>query len=88
MYLKSKCKQKPNTSLGKVCLRSLQSECKQQPSAFLGKEMPVHHWTKLVTDIFHLKGASYLLIVDYTSKFLIVHKISSVPDVNIANSAS
>ena len=33
--------------------------------------------TKLATDLFHFEGASYLLIVDYTSKFLVVHKLSS-----------
>ena len=85
VYLKSKCKQKPRTSLGKVCLKSLLSKCKQQPSTFPGKEIPVHSWTKLVTDIFHFEGASYLSIVDYTSRFPIMHRLSSVSYVNITN---
>ena len=85
VYLKSKCKQKPSTSLGKVCCKSLQSKCKQKPSTSPGKEIPVHPWTKLVTDIFCFEDAYNLLIVDYTSRFPIVHKLSSVSGVNIAN---
>ena len=66
-------------------LKSLQSKCKQRSSTSLGKEIPVHPWTKLVTDIFNFEGASYVLTVDYTSRFLIVCKLSSVTDVHIAN---
>ena len=53
----------------KLCLKYSQSKHRQQPSLSLGKEIPLHPWTKLVTDIFHFEGASYLLIVDYTSRF-------------------
>ena len=42
----------------------------------LGQEILLIPWTKLATDIFHFKGVSYLLIVDYTSRFLVVHKIT------------
>ena len=72
----------------KGVFESLQSKCKQQPSTSLGREIPVHPWTKLVTDIFHFEGASYLLIVDYISRFLIVCKLSPVNGVHIANNAS
>ena len=44
----------------------------------LGQEIPLHAWTKLATNIFHFEGASYLLIVDYTSRFLAVYKLSSM----------
>ena len=47
--------------------------------------MPVHPWTKLATDIFHFEGASYLLIVDFTSRFLVVCKLSSMAGVHFAN---
>ena len=43
-----------------------------------GQEFPVHPWTKLVIDLFPFEGESYLLIVDYTSRFLVVHKVSSM----------
>ena len=41
----------------------------------LGQEVPLHPWSKLVTDIFHFEGASYLLIVVYTSHFPVVCKL-------------
>ena len=37
------------------------------------------------TDIFHFEGASYLLVVDYTSRFPAVHKLTSVTGQHIAN---
>ena len=67
-----------------LCLKYFQSNCKQQPSISHGQEIPLHAWTKLPTDIFHFEGASYLLIVDYTSRFPVVHKLSSMPGQHIA----
>ena len=58
------------------CLQYSQSKCKQQPTLSLGQEIPLHAWTKLVTDIFHFEGAPSLLIVDYTSRFPVVCKLS------------
>ena len=43
----------------------------------LGQEVPKHPWTKIATDIFHFKNESYLLLVDYTSRFPIVCKLTS-----------
>ena len=51
----------------------------------LGQEIPLHPWSKLVTDIFHFKGASYLLIVDYASRFPVVHRLSSMTGQHVAN---
>ena len=51
----------------------------------LGQEIPLHPWSKLVTDIFHFEGASYLLILTYTSRFPVVHKLSSMTGQHIAN---
>ena len=51
----------------------------------LGQEIPLHLWSKLATDLFHFKGASYLLIVDYTIRFLVVHKLSSMTGQHVAN---
>ena len=67
-----------------LCLKYSQSKCKQQPILSLGQEIPLHAWTKLATDIFHFEGASYLLIVYYTSRFLVVHKLSSMTGQHIA----
>ena len=65
----------PNCEL---CLKYSQSKCKQKPTMSLGQEIPLHPWTKLATDWFHFESASYLLIVDYTSRFLMVCKLSSM----------
>ena len=34
---------------------------------------------------FHFEGTSYLLIVDYTSRYLIVHKLTSMTGIHVAN---
>ena len=44
----------------------------------LGQEIPIHPWTKVTTDIFYFDGDSYLLIVDYTSRFPVVRKLKSI----------
>ena len=68
-----------------LCLKYSQSKCKQKPTMSLGQEIPLHPWTKLATDLFHFEGASYLLIVDYTSRFLVVCKLSSMTGQHVAN---
>ena len=68
-----------------LCLKYSQSKYKQQPSMSLGQEIPPHPCTKLVTDIFHFQGASYILIVDYTSKVLVVCKLSSMTGQHVAS---
>ena len=55
-----------------LCLKYSHSKCMQKPSTSLGQQIPVHPWTKLATGIFHFESASYLLIVDYTSRFPVV----------------
>ena len=40
---------------------------------------------KLVTDIFHFERASYLLVVDNTSRFWVAHKLTSMTGQHIAN---
>ena len=62
----------------KLCLKYSQSNLKQQPSMSLGQELLQHAWTKLATDIFHFEGTSCLLIVDYTRRFLVVCRLSSM----------
>ena len=46
---------------------------KQVPIMSLVQEVPIYPWTKVATDIFHFENDSYLLIVDYTSRFPVVH---------------
>ena len=47
--------------------------------------MPLYPRTKLATDIFHFEGVSYLLAVDYTSRFLVVCKLTSMTSQHIAS---
>ena len=68
-----------------LCLKYSHSKYKQKPSTSLGQEIPVHPWTKLATDIFHFESTCYLLIVDYTSRFPVVCKLSLMTGQHIAN---
>ena len=68
-----------------LCLKYSQSKCKQLPNMTLGQEILIHPWTKLVTDIFHFEGVSYLLLVDYTSRFPVVHQLNSMTAKHVAS---
>ena len=68
-----------------LCLKYLPSKYKPKPTTSLGQEIPVHPWSKHATGIFNFKGASYLLIADYTSRFLIVCKLTSMTGIHVAN---
>ena len=71
-----------NCELG---LKYSYSKCKPKPTTSLGQEIPVHPWSKLATDIFYFEGASHLLIVDNTSRFLVVCTLTSMTVVHVAN---
>ena len=45
----------------------------------------MHPWSKLAIDIFHFEGTSYLWIVDYTSRFLIVCKLTLITGKHVTN---
>ena len=68
-----------------LCPKYSHAKCKSKPTTNLGQEIPVHPWFKLATDIFHFEGAVYLLIVDYTSRFPIVCKLTSMTGIHVAN---
>ena len=69
---------KQSNARSELCFKNLQFKCMQKPSTSVRQEILVHPWTELVTDIFHFVTACYLLIVDYTSRFLIVSRLSSM----------
>ena len=52
---------------------------------YAGHEIPVHPWSKLASNILYFKGDSYLLIVDYTSQFPVIRKLSSMTAKAIAH---
>ena len=68
-----------------LCLKYSTAKCKLEPNFALGQEIPLQPWTKLATDIFHFEGASYLFIVDYTSHYPVVHKLTSMTGQHIAS---
>ena len=68
-----------------LCLKYSTAKCKLEPSLALGQEVPLHPWTKLAMDIFHFNGVSYLLIVDYTSQYPVVCKLTSMTGQHIVS---
>ena len=68
-----------------LCLKYSTAKCKLEPSLSLGQEVPLYPWTKLATDVFHSEGTSYLLIVDYTSRYPVVHKLTLMTGQHIAS---
>ena len=67
-----------------LCLKYSRSKKKQDTNLSLGHEIPLFPWTKLATDLFHFEGDTYLLLVNYTSYFPIVHKLKSMTGQHIA----
>ena len=67
-----------------LCLKYSKDKCKQPSNMSLGQEIPIHPWTKIMTDIFCFDGASYILIVDYTSRFPVVRKLTSMTAQHVA----
>ena len=59
-----------------LCLKYSKAKSNQAPIMSLGQEVPIHPWMKVATKIFHFKNDSYLLIVNYTTRFPIVHKLT------------
>ena len=76
----TKCKLQANCQL---CLKYLQSKCKLMPNMSLGKEIPAFPWTKLATDIFHFEDESNLLLADYTSRYPVTCKLTSMTAQNV-----
>ena len=68
-----------------LCLKHSQAKCRPKPTPSFGQEIPAVPWTKLASDIFHFQNNSYLLIVDFTSRFLIVCKLTSMIAKHVAS---
>ena len=47
-------------------------------------KMPVNPLSKIASDIFHFEGNSYLLTIDYTSRFPIIRKLNLMTGIAIA----
>ena len=71
-----------------LCLKYSTAKCKLEPSSSLGQEVSLCPWTKLATDVFHFEWTSYLLIVDYTSRYPVVHKLTLMTGQHVASNLS
>ena len=67
------------------CLKYSTAKCKLETSLLIGQEVPLYPWTKLATYVFHFEEASYLLIVDYTSRYPAVCKFTLMTGQHIAS---
>ena len=67
-----------------LCLKYSRLKDKNTPNTALGHEIRSVPWNKVATDIFHFELNSYLLVVDYTSRFPIVRELKSMPAQYIA----
>ena len=67
------------------CLKYSTAKCKLEPSLLLSQDVPLYPWAKLTTDVFHFEGASYLLVVDYTSRYPVVCKLTLMTGQHIAS---
>ena len=48
-------------------------------------ELPDYPWQKVGTDLFHFKGVTYLLVVDYFSRYPEITKLTSTTSLDIIN---
>ncbi|CAC5408775.1 unnamed protein product [Mytilus coruscus] len=51
----------------------------------LQPEFPKRPWQKLASDLFELKGQTYLLVVDYFSRYIKIAKLSSTSSQSVVN---
>ena len=68
-----------------LCLKYSKAKDKQPANMSLGQEVPIYPWMKVTTDIFHFENDSYLLIIDYTNRFPVVHKLISTTVQQVAS---
>ena len=68
-----------------LCIKYTRSKDKNMPNTVLGHEISSVPWSKVATDIFHFESRSYLLVIDYTSRFTLVREIKSMWAQHIAD---
>ena len=68
-----------------LCLKHNQAKQKPKPTPSFGQEIPAVPLTRHASDIFHLQNDSYLLIVDFTSRFPVIYKLTSMIAKHVAS---
>lgn len=66
------------------CEPCQETQTRQQKEPLAPHDIPTTPWSKLGTDLFELNGQDYLIIVDYHSKFPVVHKMTSTTSAAVA----
>ena len=70
-----------NTDIDKMvssCETCLKHHAKQQKEPMVTTDLPAVPWQKVGTDLFHLDGKNYLLVIDYFSNFPEIALLSSM----------
>ena len=75
-------------SMVKSCKICQENQPGQSKEPLIPHEVPQTPWTKLGSDLFHLDGKDYLLIVDYTSKYPVVKALGNTRSETIASAMS
>lgn len=52
---------------------------------FIPHEVPDRPWSKIESDLFHLRGENYLLLVDYYSEFIEISKLADTRSETVVN---
>ena len=55
----------------------------QRKEPLVSSPLPNHPWEKLATDLFELNGSTYIVLVDYYSRFVEVQKLTSTTSANV-----
>ena len=71
-----------------ACTPCQEAQPRQQKEPLQPQEIPTTPWTKLGTDLFELDGEDFLLIVDYHSKYPVVHKMTSTTSASVAQATA
>ena len=56
-----------------ICLENQNKQCKEP---IIKHEIPATPWFKVGTDVFHLRGKDYIIVVDYNSNFFDISKMN------------
>ena len=72
----------------RLCTQCQERMPEQRREPLLPHEIPITPWTKVGMDLFELNMVQYLLIVDYHSKFPVVHRLTSTTSASVVNAVT
>ena len=67
------------------CSHCMTYRNKQQKESFIAHEIPTAPWIKVASDVFHLFGHHYVIVVDYFSKYVEVERITDMTSSSVIN---